>query len=266
MPTEFLDSDPQNFNSLDHFPSEKKEVFNDSQIYRRLISPGNLCAFSAKIGETDLFVLADSDYSDIAYNSALKHRRHIEEYIRFYPNFQKSLVPLPIDNLAPDIIKEMLRCSNLAGVGPMASVAGAISQFVALDLLKISKNVIVENGGDIYLNTNNDITLGMFAGYSPLSKKIALRIKKEDFPAGVCTSSGSIGHSLSFGRADAVCVLSRSAVLSDATATFVGNLVKKKEDIRIALEKGMTIPGVRGIVIIMEDAIGACGTVEITEM
>jgi uncharacterized protein len=269
MPTEFLGSDRQSFNRPEDFPNKDKNLFNDTKIYRRLISYRNLSSFSVKIGETDLFILADkydSNISDIAYNSAFKYRRHIEEYISLHPQFQKSLVPLLYDDLAPDIIKEMLHCSNLAGVGPMASVAGAISQYVGTDLLKISKSVVVENGGDIFLNTVNDVTLGVFAGSSPLSEKIAIHIKKDDMPTGVCTSSGSIGHSLSFGRADAVCVLSKSAVLSDASATFIGNLVKKKDDIKKALEKGMSITGVQGILIVLGDAIGACGAVEIMEL
>ena len=127
------------------------------------------------------------------------------------------------------LVKEMIRVSTLANVGPMAAVAGAMAEFVSKDLLKISKQVIVENGGDIYLATSRERTIGIYAGTSPLSMKLGITISPEDSPLGVCTSSGTVGPSLSFGKADAVCILSKSAALADAAATAVGNVVRGEE-------------------------------------
>jgi len=133
---------------------------------------------------------------------------------------------------------------------------------VAKDLEAKSSQVIVENGGDIYTNTKDNLRVGIFAAESPLSNKLVLKIKAEDMPMGICTSSATVGHSVSLGKADAVCVLSRSAALADAAASAIGNLVKKATDIKRAIEIGSRIEGVLGIVIVIGKNMGAYGIVE----
>jgi ApbE superfamily uncharacterized protein (UPF0280 family) len=231
--------------------------------YRRLTSYRNYSHFTVKISETDLYILADSDLSDLACQSALRCRVQIEEYIRIHPEFRTSLVPTAGDKLAPDIVRDMLMASDRAGVGPMASVAGAIAEHVGKDLLKASANVMVENGGDIYLNVTDHVLIGIFAGDSPLTGRIALSIEAKETPLGICTSSGTVGHSLSFGIADAVCIKSKSTALADAAATAVGNLIRKKSDIKKGLERAMSIPGVLGVLIITGDTLAVQGDMEL---
>jgi uncharacterized protein len=231
--------------------------------YRKLTSIRNYSHFTVKISETDLYILADSDLSDPAFQSALRCRLQIEEYIRIHPEFRTSLVPVAWDKLAPDIVRDMLMASDRAGVGPMASVAGAIAEHVGKDLLKASANVMVENGGDIYLNVTDPVSIGIFAGDSPLTGRIALNIEAKDTPLGICTSSGTVGHSLSFGIADAVCIKSKSTALSDAAATSVGNLIRKKSDVKKGLERAMSIPGVLGVLIITGDTLAVQGNMEL---
>jgi len=231
--------------------------------YRNKVSDNSLISFHVSVRETDLFIRSDKDFSDAALQSVYKYRGFIESYIKFHPDFLTSLNPIADDNLAPHIVRDMLNTSGAAGVGPMASVAGAISEYVGVDLLDFSHNVIVENGGDIFLKTENDVTVAIFAGDSPLSYNLRLCLKSEQMPMGVCTSSGTVGHSLSFGKADAVCILSKSSTMADAAATAIGNLVKNKSDIKWALERGIKIEGVRGIVIIVGEHFGAVGEVEL---
>jgi ApbE superfamily uncharacterized protein (UPF0280 family) len=231
--------------------------------YRRISSTRNYSHFNVKISETDLFILADSDLSDLAFQSAMRCRVQIEEYIRIHPEFRTSLVPVAGDKLAPDIVRDMLTASDRAGVGPMASVAGAIAEHVGKELLKASANVMVENGGDIYLNVTDPVLIGIFAGDSPLTGRIALSIEAKETPVGICTSSGTVGHSLSFGIADAVCIKSKSTALADAAATSVGNLIKKKSDIKKGLERAMSIPGVLGVLIITGDTLAVQGNMEL---
>jgi ApbE superfamily uncharacterized protein (UPF0280 family) len=231
--------------------------------YRQFISTRHLCSFSVKISETDLFILADADLSDLALQSALRFRAQIEEYIRFHPEFRTSLIPVSSDKLAPDIVSDMLEASHAAGVGPMASVAGAIAEYVGRDLLRESSNVIVENGGDLFIYIENDISVGIFAGDSPLTGKIALRIDANESPLGLCTSSGTVGHSLSFGKADAVCIKAHSAALADAVATAVGNLILKKTDVKRGLERAMSITGVLGALIVKGDTLAVQGSMEL---
>jgi ApbE superfamily uncharacterized protein (UPF0280 family) len=148
----------------------------------------------------------------------------------------------------------------------MAAVAGAMAESVSRDLLELSQEVIVENGGDIYLATSRERTIGIYAGSSPLSLKLGIVLQPEDTPLGICTSSGTVGHSLSFGRADAVCILSKSAALADAAATAVGNRVQEGKDIDRGLEKGKEIEGVLGTLIIVGEKVGVWGDIRLTKL
>jgi hypothetical protein len=232
--------------------------------YRNLVKNDELVSFEVIVQETDLLVRATKDLSRETTESVLKFRRQLETYISSHPEFEKSLVPLPDDPYAPAIVQEMIRAGQVASVGPMAAVAGVIAEFVSKDLLPLSDEIVVENGGDIYLSTTQTRTIGIYAGESSLSLEIALIIDPEDSPLGICTSSGTVGHSLSIGQADAVCVVSKSAALADAAATSVGNIVHCKSDIERGLERAREIEGVTGTLIIVGDRMGVWGNVKLT--
>ncbi len=196
----------------------------------------------------------------------LKYRGMLEEYIEQHPSFLTSLEPLTVAEDVPRIVKEMATSAEKVGVGPMASIAGAIAEFVGSELSAFSPEVIVENGGDIYLKSLSNRVVGIYAGSSPLSGKIGLEIKGRDTPLGVCTSSGMVGHSLSFGKADAVVILSKSTTLADAAATAIGNLVIQPDDIPDGIKFAKGVPGLLGVVIIKDDRVGVWGKVEICQM
>lgn len=233
----------------------------DERTYRSLINKDNLISCNIIIAESDLLISSDSELSASAYKSLIQHRQYLETYIKKHPEFHTSFVSISEDSLAPPIIRDMLSRSKACGVGPMASVAGAVSEFVGYDLLKETKTLIIENGGDIFLRSKNNMTVAIFAGESTLSYKVNILVKPEETPLGICTSSATVGPSLSFGIADAVCVLSKSATLADAAASAIGNRVKHKNDIKAALDYGMTIPGILGIVIIVGSDLGVIGEV-----
>ena len=238
----------------------------EKRTYRNLVKTADLVKFEVMVKETDLLVRAERDLSRETRESVLKYRHQLETYITMNPEFQSSLIPLRDDPYAPEIVKEMIRASQLANVGPMAAVAGAIAEFVSKDLLTLSKEVIVENGGDIYLATSKERTIGIYAGDSPLSLKLGISIRPEESPLSICTSSGTVGHSLSFGKADAVCILSKSGALADAAATAVGNIVQEKKDIERGLERGKEIEGVLGMLIIVGDEVGVWGNIKLTDL
>ena len=238
----------------------------EKRVYRNLVKTDDLVKFEVIVKETDLLVRAERDLANETRESVLKYRHQLETYIETNPEFQRSLIPLKDDPYAPEIVREMIRTSQLAQVGPMAAVAGALAEFVAKDLSPISKEVIIENGGDIYLAITRERTIGVFAADSPLSLKIGVVISPEDSPLGVCTSSGTVGPSLSFGKADAVCILSKSATLADAAATAVGNIVKEKKDIELGLERGKEIKGVLGMLIIVGEKVGIWGKIKLIRL
>jgi ApbE superfamily uncharacterized protein (UPF0280 family) len=185
----------------------------------------------------------------------------VEEYISRHPEFKTTLDPCDVED-APDIVKEMAK-SRAAGVGPMAAVAGAVAEFVGRELKKHSEEVIVENGGDIYVETARDLKVGLFAGDSPFTGKLAISISGEDTPLGVCTSSGTVGHSLSFGKADAVTIICRSTALADAHATAIANLVKEPDDIDKVLELAGNTPDILGILAVLGSKHGSWGNIRL---
>ena len=234
----------------------------EERTYRSLINKDNLVSYNVKIAESDLLISSDTNLTVEASKSLSNHRHSLESYIKNYPEFRASLLPLPEDNLAPPIVRNMLSKSRICGVGPMAAVAGAVSEFVGNDLLTQTENLIIENGGDIFLKSKNELTVSVYSGESSLSYKVNFVVKPKDFPLGICTSSATVGPSLSFGKADAVCVISKSATLADAAASAIGNKIKSKNDIKTALDSGINITGVLGIIIILGNDMGAIGEVQ----
>lgn len=232
--------------------------------YRYWRTGHNLYSFEVIEKESDLRILASSDLREEAHRSVLKHRKSIERYIQENPFFLSSLQPLSVQRDAPALIREMSRAAEKAGVGPMAAVAGAIAEFVGKDLLRHAAEVIVENGGDIFLKIKEKRYIGIYAGDSSLTAKIALEITPEDTPLGVCTSAGRVGHSLSFGNANAVIILSPSTLLADAVATATGNLIKSRNDILQGIEFSRQIKGVKGVVIIIGEDVGIWGKVKLS--
>jgi hypothetical protein len=219
-----------------------------------------------RVKETDLLIRAQRPFEKESRDLVLKHRMPLERYIGDHPGFVHRLTPLPPDPMAPPIVSAMLEASHKAGVGPMAAVAGALAEYVGRDLLKRSEEVIVENGGDIFIMTPFPLTVAVYAGPSPLSNKLGVRIDPVGAPIAVCTSSGTIGHSLSLGRADAAVVVSRSAALADASATAVGNAVSKGDDIPAAIRRGEQIEGVSGVLVIIGVQVGAWGDLELERL
>jgi ApbE superfamily uncharacterized protein (UPF0280 family) len=242
-----------------------KKDTDQPRVYRRWVEGRDLAAFTVTEKETDLYIRAASDLERKARRLVLKYRKQLEGYIAKESAFQTSLKPVVVPDSAPAIVKQMAGAAEAAGVGPMAAVAGAIAECVGRELLEFSPEVIVENGGDIFLKIRHRRTVGIYAGDSPLTGKIGIQIEARDTPLGVCTSSGTVGHSLSFGRADAVVVLARSAALADAAATAIGNRVSRKEDIAGAIEFARGVPGLKGIVIIIGGDIGVQGDVRLCE-
>ncbi|MFC1913281.1 UPF0280 family protein [Chloroflexota bacterium] len=233
--------------------------------YRHWVKDKDLTSFQVAVKETDLHIRATADLSRKAHKLVVKYREKLESYIEQHPAFLTSLTPLLVDENAPLIVRVMSASAAKAGVGPMAAVAGAIAEFVGNELAAISTEVIVENGGDIYLKSSQKRLIGIYADKSPLTGKISLEIDGEDTPLGICTSSGTVGHSLSYGKADAVIALAKSAALADAAATAIGNLIVQPDDIASGIEFAQGIDGLMGVIVIKDDKIGLWGKVKITK-
>lgn len=236
--------------------------------YRKISDITTLQSCQVRIGETDLHILASTDVKECATNLVVQYRTQLENYISRCPSFVEALTPVKDDPTAVPMIRAMIGAGQAAGVGPMAAVAGVIAEYVGRDLLlgNYCDEVVVENGGDIFMQRHQDCTVAIFAGESSLSYRVGVRISVQDMPLGICTSSGTVGHSLSLGKADSVTVISRSTALADAAATRLGNLVGRSADIGPALATGAKIPDLIGVVIVVGEELGAWGEVELVKI
>jgi ApbE superfamily uncharacterized protein (UPF0280 family) len=238
----------------------------EPRTYRTRMSRAGLTGFRVTVKETDLWVLAAQDFTPEVRELVIQERQQLEAYIAGHPGFLTTLVPWPPDAFAPAVVREMIEAAAAAGVGPMAAVAGALAARVGRPLTNLSPEVIVENGGDIFLAITQPATVALLAGKSPLSHRLGLKIDPALSPLGVCTSSATVGHSLSFGRADAACVLAKSPALADAAATALGNRVQGPDTMAPALEWAASLPDILGAVIIVGEKLGAWGRVELAPL
>ena len=238
----------------------------EQRTYRHDIKDGDLVSFQVMVKETDLYIRAVKNLSDEAVAAINEVRGPLERYIREHPIFLHSLEPLPVEKDASEIVQRMAQAARLADVGPMAAVAGAVAAMVGERLLQWSDEVIVENGGDIYLRVSSKRKIGIYAGESAFSGKLAIEVEPDRTPLGICTSSGSVGPSLSLGQADAAVVIAPSAALADAAATAVGNMLKAEKDMDSAIERGRRIKGIRGIVVIKGNSMGAWGDIRLVKI
>jgi uncharacterized protein len=227
---------------------------------------GRFRGFTAAYRESDLWIGVDppsysSGMEDFAATEARRMRLELDAYISRRPEFLSSLVPIAPDNQAPGLARVMIAASEAAGVGPMASVAGAVAEAVGRELRAEfgCREIVVENGGDLWLAFEGDIDVSVFAGNSPLSERVGVTIPADLSPLGLCTSSGTIGASLSLGRADAAMVACADAATADAWATRIGNAVGSPEDISAALGFAEGREGLLSVLLVAGDKMGLRG-------
>ncbi len=223
-------------------------------------------AFNVKIDTSDLFIRADINLHDKAYEVLKTVRKELEEYILKHDEFLHSLSPVTLHGDQPEISAAMCRASASVGVGPMAAVAGAIAEKVGRELLNYSEEVIVENGGDLWMKLNKSAVIGIYVNNVYFKDNIGIRINPSDTPCSVCTSTSRLGHSLSFGKADSVTIIADTGALADAAATAVCNMVQDEDDIKNSMEFGMSIQGVRGCLVVFRDKLAIQGGIELARL
>jgi ApbE superfamily uncharacterized protein (UPF0280 family) len=241
------------------------------RIYREGMNRERFRFFPSVHLESDLLIgVPPTDYHAKMPETSLKEQVRLYDQLmvhaRIHPSFTTSLDPLAIPERAgelPDEITTMYRCGLRTGTGPMSSVAGVFAEAVAK---KISTTygpgeVVVENGGDLHIRNRSELVTVIHAGSSSLSDKFGLVLPPGEW--GVCTSSGTLGHSYSMGKADAVTVVCESAPLADAWATALANQVKEREDIEPVLDQAARIREIHTCVVIVGEAIGIRGSFEV---
>ncbi|OHD68699.1 MAG: hypothetical protein A2W19_12855 [Spirochaetes bacterium RBG_16_49_21] len=233
------------------------------RFYRNFTETPRWNSFRVRVETSDLYIRAHSDLSGPAERIIRKLREEVRYHIERQSSFLYSFTPVERLERCPEIITLMYYASEKAGVGPMAAVAGAVAQLVGLELAQLSEEIIVENGGDIWMKITKPAIAALYPGGYAFSA-VAVKLRPEQTPCGICTSSARIGPSFSYGKADAVTVISPDAALSDAIATEACNRVKHEEDMAKAASYAMGC-GASGAVIIFRDRLVALGAVELAD-
>ncbi|MFC2138031.1 UPF0280 family protein [Bacteroidota bacterium] len=243
----------------------------EPRFYRHQFNSDQFVYFNIVYKETDIFLgidVADSDIDQIkifSENYIFDLRNELEDYIKINADFNTSLIPIDFDKNAPEIAQQMMYATQKPGTGPMAAVAGAFSEFLGkaiIDNFNINE-LIIENGGDIFLKNNTDKVISIYAGNSPLSEKVGLVIPSKFSNLGICTSAGTFGHSFSFGEADAVMIACESTLIADAYATAFGNIIYNEDMIDPIINKVKSVSEILSCVIIKGEKMGVCGQLEI---
>ena len=238
----------------------------EPRFYRRLMGEGRFRSFVVGYKDSDLWIGVDVQSYDPLMESFAKERltllrKELESYILKNPEFVSSFLPVETDDTVPDIAKQMALAGKVANTGPMAAVAGAFSEYLGKAIQEEFpvKELVLENGGDIYLKLERDLILSVYAGKSALSGKVGIEIPAAETPLGVCTSSGTVGPSVSFGKADAVMVACKSTLQADAFATAIGNRIQQAANIDPQLKETEMQLEILSILIICEGAVGVRG-------
>jgi ApbE superfamily uncharacterized protein (UPF0280 family) len=240
------------------------------RFYRDKMGENRFKSFVVQYKDSDLWIGVDTAGFDLsmigfAQEKLIEVRQSLERYIIQFPLFASSFSPIDLKGDYPEIALKMSKAATIAGTGPMAAVAGAFSEYIGKSLQKAYpiKEIVVENGGDIYMDLASDLLLSIYAGASNLSEKIGLKIPYNSTPLGVCTSAGKVGPSISFGKADAVMIACKDTALADAYATAFGNKVKTGSDIALAIEQAKTFTEIASVVIVCENKLGISGQFEL---
>ena len=238
----------------------------EPRTYRDFDESDGFKTFRVVVETSDLYVKALCSLERETEALVKKYRAQIEWAIERRPAFLTSLEPLEEDSGDFPIVASMIRAGSKAGTGPMAAVAGAVAEFVGRELLQWSPEVIIENGGDIFLKVARPIVVGIFAGDSRFTGRFGIQVQPTVLPVGICTSSGRVGPSLSLGVSDAATIISKDTALADAVATAMGNKIRSGRDLKDAVEWAMTIPGVEGALAVMDHKMAALGDLELAPL
>lgn len=240
------------------------------RFYRNQMGEGRFRSFTIGYKDSDLWIGVDipsytSKIADFAQEKLVDLRKELEAYILKNTSFASSFSPIGVLKEAPPMAHFMGNAAHLAQTGPMAAVAGSFSEFIGKAILEKFdvKELVIENGGDIFLSLERDMVFSVYAGSSTLSGKIGIELNATETPIGVCTSAGTVGPSTSFGKADAVVVISKNTGVADAFATAIGNRVQSADNIEKQLIIVDQEPLIDSILIVCEGKVGFKGKHEL---
>ena len=189
-----------------------------------------------------------------------------EDYFKIDPEYKDTYDPYKVSEDAPEPIQRLALGSIITEVGPMAGIAGLYAEEIGKACKDEFgfKEIIVENGGDLFIDVEKKIKVSLFAGDHPLSNRIKLDIEPHMCPMGLCASSGKFGHSKSLGNADLVSVACYDTVMADQYATAFANQVLDVSDIEEVIETAIEVVNLKHISIFKDKAFAIGGLIKVS--
>ncbi|CAM2060295.1 conserved hypothetical protein [Desulfovibrionales bacterium] len=249
-------------------PSSNFSYLEATRHYRQRCRPqAGETTFQIVVEQTDIWVVAETDLAWSIQEYVLRLRGVLKAYITIYPEFAASLAPVSVSENAHPLIRQMAAAAAICRVGPMAAVAGAIAEYVAMTFANDSPNILVENGGDCYLYSTKPRVVGLLTDPAGVVT-LGLALAPQGFPLSLCASSATIGPSLSLGHGKLVVVRAKNGALADATATALGNLLRDRNDIKAVLARAEELApaGVDGLFLQLGGIMAVWGQLELTTL
>lgn len=247
--------------SIENIIPDKLDL--DKNIYRSKVKSRERYNWRVVYKYSDLLISSNKNIGGRIEEPLKEIYKLLESCMKRDPSFVNSLSPVKAKPYFPRIVKKMCEKATIFNVGPMATVAGAVCEYLAENLLNYCSRLIIENGGDVYIKTNRDINAAIYLKNKYLGDEIRLIIRAKNTPCGLCSSSGSFGHSLSLGKSDLVTALARSVISADGAATAIANSISSSADIQSSIDYYKDLDNLTGILVVKDNRIGLWGDIEL---
>ena len=215
------------------------------------LKANDLANFEIQEKETHLKVFAERDLADKALAALFAIRSDLENYLKLDPRFKEAYSPHNVPWKSTQIIKNMAWAARRARVGPMASVSGAVGELIGKELLKLSREIIIINGNDVFVKSDSEREI-------PIpNTNYLLKVDPRECPLAISTLTN-------LGTAESLVVKAKSGALADAAATAIGNVLRDPIEYDDVMKLAKKIRGLKGVLFVKGDFLGAIGRMDIS--
>ena len=214
-------------------------------------------SFDIQVQDMTLHIQAGTDFNEESRAAALSFWEQLHAYTLRNPDIRSSKRPIDVPEDAPEIVREIVRAARRAGVGPMYSFQGAVTDYVGRFLSREVSEVTVNCDGDYFI-----------LGRRRQKLTVLRRPSGSTMAVVVPASKRGIGISMTLGRGrasiDGLAVLAESCMVADAAAAGVQAILPKENGFASALAYLRQVRGVLGGLVVVGERIGMAGAVEIS--
>jgi hypothetical protein len=215
-------------------------------------------SFDIQVQDMTLHITAPEDYAEESRAAALGFWEQLQSYALRDPSFRQSKRPLQrVAADAPEVVREMVASATRAGVGPMFTFRGAVTDQVGRFLAGSLHEVTVACDGDYFIVTRKRMKLGVKRRGGP---PITVAVEPSRRGVGVSTT---LGRGRGGVGPDGLAILADSCTLADAAAAGVQAILSKADGFHQALTYLGQVRGVQGGIVVVGERIGVAGGVEI---